>query len=73
MVIPTRSTAASAENDAHKELVAGIVQSSLTELANSVTTMNAALTKVTGDLQGMLLQQQYLNNDMQLLKNGDGV
>lgn len=34
--------------------------------------MNATLTKVTGDEQGVLLQHQYLNNDVDMLKNGDG-
>lgn len=72
MVILTRSSSTTPKNETVKELVTGLIKSSLTELANSITTMNNTLNKVTGDLQGVLLQQQYLNNDVQMLKNDEG-
>lgn len=69
MVILTRSATVSVENDALRELVIGIVQSSLTELANQISTTNASIAKVTNDLQGVLLQQQYIQNDVNQLKS----
>lgn len=69
MVILTRSATVSVENDALRELVIGIVQSSLTELANQISTPNASIAKVTNDLQGVLLQQQYIQNNVSQLKS----
>lgn len=72
MAIPTRSSTSTPENEAIKEFVNGMIQTSLTELANSITTMNNTMNKVTNDLQGVLIQQQYLNTDVQMLKNFGG-
>lgn len=71
MAIPTRSSSYSAPVEENvKELLSDLVKASFIELTNSITTMNNSLNKVTSDLNGMLIQHQYMNNDVQALKNG---
>lgn len=47
----TSATVSTLGNEQMKELIARIVQSSLLEMENSITTMNDTITKINSDLQ----------------------
>lgn len=65
------STRSSAVEDSTTEFVNNVVSASFNEFRQSIQDITKNISDLTETINGSLLQQQYLTNELQKVKNGE--